>query len=437
MKRTFFTHLLLCSVLVSAPAMAQDYLQDPKYGSNEAERAETLTTIQFFNDAYNAGQYDVALVHMKKALSKAPAASLSVYANGGNIYKQKIAGATSLDERNKYVDTLMVLYDQRLEYFDDINTRVRKATEYQQFRPDDTQNIIKNFEDVFAAAGDSVDPVVVNIYYQVLVNAYKTGQVDADRILAEYDRFLPFFETNPTPEKEAGKSTFEALFVSSGVADEDNLEKVYGPQIAANPDDVDLLEKVVTLLSRLGSTNDFYVKTAEALYAKKPSSQIALGLAAIFEEKQEFQRSRTYLNEQIAIETDPVLKSNLAVRIASGELAQRNFSSAANYARQSLEINPENGLAYRILGSAYANGSSNCSDIEQSAVFWLAVDNLTRARDLLRGDADQISKIDQEIASYRRYFPSSDMVFFNNLTVGASYTVNCGWVSGRTTVRAR
>ena len=47
----------------------------------------------------------------------------------------------------------------------------------------------------------------------------------------------------------------------------------------------------------------------------------------------------------------------------------------------------------------------------------------------------QIESIDQQIAGYRAAFPSNEEAFFRGLENGQGYTVNCGWVSGRTTVR--
>ena len=68
---------------------------------------------------------------------------------------------------------------------------------------------------------------------------------------------------------------------------------------------------------------------------------------------------------------------------------------------------------------------------------WLAVDNLSRARQLLPADDPQQAQISSMIANYSANFPKSEETFMRGLNPGDSYTVNCGWISGRTTVRER
>ena len=55
-------------------------------------------------------------------------------------------------------------------------------------------------------------------------------------------------------------------------------------------------------------------------------------------------------------------------------------------------------------------------------------------------EAVEGSEAQQEIcntllATYRNYFPKQADCFFRGLQEGDAYTVNCGWVSGSTTVR--
>ncbi len=54
--------------------------------------------------------------------------------------------------------------------------------------------------------------------------------------------------------------------------------------------------------------------------------------------------------------------------------------------------------------------------------YLLAVDYYNKAKSVDNSVADKAS---QKAAGYKKYFPTNENVFFNNLNVGDSYTVEC------------
>jgi len=50
-------------------------------------------------------------------LKKYPECSQTLYSNGVNIVKKKITLAASPQEMQYWIDTLMMVYDQRIKYF--------------------------------------------------------------------------------------------------------------------------------------------------------------------------------------------------------------------------------------------------------------------------------------------------------------------------------
>ncbi len=444
MKKHYLKLVLVsaaCMLSVAAWAQDEAYKQDPRYGSSPEERHQNVLNLNFLTEKYKMKQYDEALTFLRPLLATAPQASQNMYIYGANIYENKIAAATSLDEKNKYIDTLMMIYDKRMENFGDHAKYGKpyitalKAQKHIQYRPNDIAGITKTFNEAYQVSGNNIDPELVILYFNAIVNAYKEDAIETDLLLNEYDRLSPLFAENVTPQKEEAKKTFEALFVSSGAANCDNLEKVFRPQVEADPNNLDLLKKVMGLLTRAKCTTPFLGEVGEKIYEVEPSSSIALTLAQVFENDPE--KANKYLNDAIAAETDPIAKASLATQLAGNELANDNARAAADYAKQAIEYNPEYGPAYMMLAHAYAVGTNSCGDFSRQAAFWLVVDTLTKARSLMEGDEEQCKNIDAQIATYRGYFPKQEDIFFNTLEVGSGYTVNCGWVSGRTTVRAR
>lgn len=442
MKKIMYKAVLLvvAAVSVSFSAQAQAYLQDPKYGSTPDERKENVLRINYFNDAYKNKHYDQAIKFMEELIASAPQASQNIYINGINIFRAKVAEATTAEARQAALDGLMRLYDLRMENFGDHPTRGKnyllglKARDYLSLNPTNKEEVKRLFKEAMDASGGQAEPDLINIYFNSVVEDYKNDALSTDVLLAEYDRLAKVYEASTAEDKEEQKKVFDNLFISSGAASCENLEKVFKPTIDAAPS-LDDLKKVFRLLAGNNCGNDFQIEVCEKLYAVEPSSDVAMLLASAFENKKDFANSRKYLNEAIATETDPAAKANLAVRIAGGELQQGNAREAATFALQAIEIDPNNGYAYMILANAYASGANACSGFDRQTAFWLVVDTLAKAKGLLSDDAAQVASIDSQIGSYRAAFPSNEEAFFRGLENGQGYTVNCGWVSGRTTVR--
>ena len=171
------------------------------------------------------------------------------------------------------------------------------------------------------------------------------------------------------------------------------------------------------------------------LLAQEATAETAMALAKGYEKNGDLTKSIEYLTKAIEAEQDPMTKSQLAIQIAGNEILNDNPRNAANFAKQAIELNPESAMAYIVLAQAYAAGSGACSDFERLTVYWLAYDTVLNARRLLEEGDPQLQTVEQLAQSFRNSFPNKEECFFRGLSVGNAYTVNCGWISGRTTVK--
>ena len=261
----------------------------------------------FLKESCDNRDYDAAAHYLKGLIDKIPDAAESIYQRGAVVYKNKINRAKSVAEKNMFIDSLMLMYDMRAQYFGD-NVKPgktafildQKAREFLRYKPNDRKGIREAFRAAIAQGGDSTDPETVVAYFSNLCEDYKnTDEVMPDEIIAEYDRLTPFFEKNP----EAGdyKSQFDAAFGLSGAASCDNLEKLFRGKLEAAPDDEALLAQAVALMSRAKCDGDFYFSIAEKYYTVKPSSETAMFLAQAFQSKGDYTKAMKYLNEALAV----------------------------------------------------------------------------------------------------------------------------------------
>ncbi len=440
--KTCFIKSALAAILLtfSLSVSAQGYLDDPKWGATKEEREANALLWNFFKDTYNNQDYGTAVGYMQQLMEKAPKATQNLYIYGADIYKNKIMRAKSVAEKNVLLDSLMMIYDKRIENFGDHPTRGKgyiltfKAGDYLTFKPMDREGVRELFVEAIDQNGNDIDPDFLNAYFNELVADYKADLVETDHLLNEYDRLVIIFDADSTPEKSEAKRTFEALFVTSGAANCENIEKIYAPRVAANPTDTVTLGKAFALLSRGQCHSDFMINVAEKYYALKPSSDIALMIAGYCEEKKDYAKALKYLNEAVVSEKDPLMKSNLCVRISGSQLGSGDARTAADFAKQAINVCPDNPYGYILLSQAYAEGLRACSGFDRQAGYWLIYDTLSKGRSLMT-DGEQAAGIDSQLAGYRASFPSKEECFFRGLNSGDGFTVSCGWVSGRTTVR--
>lgn len=445
MKRKLLTFALgLTAVFSASTVAAQNRNIGPEWGDNDSTRLYNYRNYGFLQEAFNMKLYDEAAGYLQELMAAVPGARSQIYHAGINIYKTKFNTATDDAQKKVFMDSLMLVYDKWIEHFGTHPEQGRayltraKAVDYMNMMADDREGISKLLKEAIAADSTMKYPDILLVYFQHLTDDYKLFQtLDADTYLSAYEELAERIDAATSPEKDKTKETLDALAVSSGALDCGSLETIYGPQLEANPQDTTLYTKVMALLRRNKCDGPFYAKVSEALFKLNPSAQSTLALAASFEEKKEFAKAIEILTDALSKETDPKAKESLYVRIAADHLQSKNAKAAADNAKQAIAVNPESGLGYYTLAQAYALGSNACAEgFERQTVYWLVYDNLVVARRLLEKDGNnQIKNIDSEMVTYRNNFPLKEETFFRELQEGSAYTVNCGWISGNTTVR--
>lgn len=443
MKKVRFVFAVLCA-LVATTTFAQDF-SDPKWakwGATPEERQTNILNSNFLKESCDNRNYNQAAAYLQKLLQSCPKASASIYQRGAVIYKNKINRAKTLEEKKMFVDSLLLLYDLRLEHFGH-SARYgkgyildRKAKEVATYMANDRAAVRKAFREAIEANGDDCDGETVALYFANLCEDYKnTDEVLPDEIIAEYDRLLPLVSD---PDEKEYKDQLDAAFGLSGAASCENLEKLFTARLANTPNDVDVLAQAVGLMSRAKCESEFYFQISEKYYEVKPSSETALFLAQAFQNKGDYDRATKYLNEALATETDPAEQQKLYIRMALVELVSNDINDAAAAARKARDLNAEDGVPYFILAQCYAASAVRCSGFDAQATFWAAYDTMSKALSLLGEDSDYYSQAKESLSAYRYRFPSSEECFFQELKAGESFTIRCGTAAGiQTTVRMR
>ena len=428
-------------IQTGAIVFSQAYLQNPKYGDTEDARRECAGNLSTMTEFVKINMFDYAYDSWRKTYMNCPAASKNIYIYGAKILKHKIEKAADPAVADMYLDTLMQMYDKRIEYFNQEDYVLGlKGIDLLKYKPDSIQRGFDYLQKSLQLGKARSEEAVCITFLQASNVLYKSNLKTAADFISDYvfvsEILTQKMKTSPTNDTQTAIDNVEKIFAESGAADCDALIKIFTPKFEQNPSDISLLNNITELLSRTGcEESDLFIKSSVALYKLEPSAKAAFNNGRVYEKRGEYENAKKFYLEAANQETVPEDKANYLVKIASVNYTQGNFQETRNYALKALDAKPDLGEAYFFIGLAYAASSQACGtdQFERSAVYWAAVDKFIKAKSVDPSIADRAN---EQINRYSSAFPNNEEAFFRGLTDGQEYTVGC-WINEKTTVRTR
>jgi len=142
-----------------------------------------------------------------------------------------------------------------------------------------------------------------------------------------------------------------------------------------------------------------------------------------------------YFDEAANLETDATSKADDYYMIALLLFEQNAYSKARQYCQKALEVNPNYGNAYLLIGKMYAATSKSVfpnDGVLARAAYNAAIDKFEKAKQVDPSVAEEANTL---ISSYRAHLPSTEEIFMHpDLEKGKPFTVG-GWIGERTTIR--
>ena len=397
---------------------------------------------------YDNKEYEDAIVAWRITLKNCPTFSYNIYSHGVRMIKYFIEKETDIVHKEGLIDTLLMLYDMRIEHYGN-NHRypegyilAEKGCDLLKYRKDDFETGYELLSRAIELWGNNSRPRTIITFMNVTSHLFRIGLIDQEEVLENYSNCMNIVEFNleKEPDNEAylmAKSETEKNFTNSGAADCNSLINLFKPKFEQNSDDLDLLKKINSYLLRYKCTDsEFFFNVTETLYKLEPTSTTAHSIAQRFMIREDYLKALEYLENAINIET--ILKDRGLYFYEMAQvlyLYKADYIKARTYARKAIEINPNKGEPYILIGKIYISAHKNFSDneFEKSTVFWLAVDKFKKAKSVDPEVEEEATKL---INLYSAYFPKSEDVFYRVLNVGDPYTVK-GWINEVTRIRVR
>jgi len=434
--------LAATALLFALPVIAQKGMDDgSKYGKGE-DSIRCIKNLSLYKEFFKHNNYRDAIGPWRIVFSECPASSEKMYVEGVSMYRSFIESAASPELENDLVDTLMLIYDRRMEYFPDNDGNImgRKGIDLLRYQRADLDAMEEGYgflkQSIEEGKTKSRDAVLVT-FINASIALNQGGRLEDNQVIEDY------FMVTGIVDKLVGrtrwdraKASIDELMLNSGLLTCDALNRYFEPDFEAKKEDKAFLEKLISFYNASGCDRaDLYVAASEQMYAIEPGPESAHQLAVLFIAKSEFDKAATYLKEAVAGENiDNITRADWYYELALVSRVNKDFCEAIEHARTAVSLDPDHGAAYMVLGDAIIDAREGLGDeFEQRTAFWVAADKYAKARSV---DPEVADEATQKINDYASQYPNHEEVFFRDMNDGDSYQVK-GCINEYTTVRSR
>ena len=431
--------LLLIFVVVLLVPLTK--AQDSKYGSDSAKCVVNLSLYREFVKQKN---YTDAVSGWRVAYNICPKSTKQLYKDGEKIYKYFIKTSKKAKDKeavDKYLDTLMQIYDQRIEIYKDKEVvSGRQGYALYKYRKSAYQEAYEKL--LYSVNAKKVSAAYIQSFMYATSKMYKAEKIDAGTVVENFSKSTEILDEEIEAQKDTTKKAklikvkenISGIFAKSGAASCDVLTGYYTPKFEATPADLELLKTITKFLEMNKCTDSkLFFDASEALYNLEPSGRAAYNIAILSVKANNLTKAAEYYKKAIDLVDERETKAKYYLDLAKIYAKQGQYATARTNAINAIKNKANWGDPYIFIGKIYASASSTCGQkkIEKSAVYWAVVDKFIKAKSVDPSVAEQANKL---IGQYSAYFPTKEDAFFEGITEGSSYTVGC-WINETTKAR--
>jgi tetratricopeptide (TPR) repeat protein len=443
-----FTSIFICS-LIAGSVSAQDE-KISKYGNDSVNCVMNNSLYYEFFRQWKASDYKNnswkdAYGPWRWVFLNCPQSTINIFLHGENILEEVINNETNKDAKEKYIDTLMMLYDNRIKYYGNEGFVLgKKGVDLYKLRPEsyeEAYSILK--KSIELEAMSSSGPSII-YYFRAAEKLVKNGKSDTTLLVDIYDQSTEIVDQNLATAQNAGeakaianweniKGNIELSFEPYATCKD--LIRIYTLKFNSNSEDVNLLKKITKILDKKNCTDsDLFFKATENLHKAEPSAKTAELMGKMYIKREDYNKATEYLLQAVKLYEDINDRSDVYFLLANVYYQMKQFSNARTQCYEILKLKPNEGKTLILIGDLYASSAKECGDnaLTERAAYWAAVDKYYKAKSV---DPSVEENANKKISEYSKYFPANETIFFYGLTVGESYTVGC-WINENTTVRS-
>ena len=426
MRRTIL--ILLVSVIT------QETYAQINYGTDSAT---CVTKYQIYRNDYKNKNYEEALKNWRWVFYNCPQFNENIFSNAPKIIYHQIK--KNDNNKSAYIDTLMMVYDQRIQYFGRESLVLgKKGIDLLKYNSSKYEEAYEMLRKSVESLGNSSSPTAIVSYFKsITIMEKKTEQFEKQDVLNAYVFLVDVIDYNLVNNQKYEKNYKIALTnvenMFTPYASCEDLINVFQSKFEEGKEDINFLKKITLLLSKKHCTdNELYFSAATLMHQLEPSASSAYEMGNMNVVKKNYSVATDYFNQAIKLEEDNEKKSQYYLQLSYAYQMNGSYSSARSAANSAASLRPNWGEPYLRIGDIYVSSASSCGDgFDRATVYWVAVDAFMKAKSV---DEVLREKANKRVSTYSKYFPTKENCFFNDLQSGDSYKVKC-WINTSTRVR--
>ncbi len=392
---------------------------------------------EFFKIKY----YAMAKEPWSIAFDNCPEASERMYVDGVTLYRNFIEEAPEGPFKEGLIDTLLLIYDRRMENFgDEGNVLGRKGIDLLTYRNadiDQVQHAYDMLKRSIEIEGTKSRESVILLFLRAGIALKKDSKIDGIQLVDNYimlSGMLDQMEKGSSRWKRT-RATMDEIVLKEGILSCEALDRYYAVHFEESEQDKKSLETTIALYKASACKgSDIYVAASENLYRIDTDPESAHDLGILFISRNENKKAETYLKEAVlGANIDTETRAQWYYELALVSLSLENHCEAIEYARKAVELKEDFGTAYILLGDAFIASRINLSDdFQKRTSYWAAADQYRKAA---QADPTLQMETRQKLNDILGQYPNSEDVFFRDLREGDRYLVG-GCINENTTVQA-
>ena len=409
--------------------------------------------LSIFAESAKIKNYQAAYEPWMSVRTNCPKYSLATFQYGELILKDFIKNSSIEQEKMKYVDDLLKLYDEWAANFP-IRKGVNQigkiySSKGQAMIDNNFENKLKIYQTFEYAYNNDINsfsnPKSLAYYFQTAYDLYKMGnsEVPLEVLFNKYEELTERFESLRidiaknidiilkkeesgvalSSKEERNKRIYDTnsnavgaylQLIDQRIAKEatcDILIPLYSKSFEANKDNSLWIKRAAGRLDGKECSDDpLFVTLVEQLHSLEPSADSAYYLGILNDKSGNSDQALKYYQESVTLESDDYKKANILYRIAVKFKNSGRKTSSRNYAERALSFQPSMGKAYILIANLYASSANACGDSQfnKRAVYWLAAQTAQKAG---RVDASIRKIANRTAASYNGRAPSKTDIF--------------------------
>ena len=418
-----------------------------KYG---ADSANCIKYLSFYKDYFKQKSYNEALPNWREAFKRCPPTANQTMLVDGTTLMRKLISQNSKNPvyREKLVDSLMMIHDIRIANYPKyaVTARNNKGLDLANYVQNDPERLYKEYGEIIAGNKTKTKPTILLFYFDSAVELYKNGSLDEEEIIGVYEgcmELLSKMDPKDAADKEMVddmKLKIEELFASNNIADCDKLIELYTPKFEADPQNIELAEKIVRFMSAADGCTDnaLFISAATSIHKSNPTHASAYTLYKLNASTGKSAEAVKYLQEAIDREdSDAAQDAEYYYELAVYNFKCGNNLAAEQAAKKVIPLATTSeikGKTYMLIGTIWGGVRCDGNDIAKRAPYWVAVDYFERAK---AADPELAAEANKRINEYKKYYPLTADAFMFGVNDGETYPVSCGGFKANTTVRTQ